>query len=904
MAHMSGRASRTAAAAAACVAALAFYTSFGVLTVTDAGPRPERIGLLPPVWILAVAATAALICTAVVRRPHNWYRPLLLAACLLLPWLPLHVPDVFLIWAGPAALGVWAAVAGGVLAPGVGARLSAFQRRWLASPGRGALAAGVLACVIYLGASLQMRPLFPGGDEPHYLIITQSLLKDRDLRIENNHQQGDMLAYFPRQERPHYLQRGQDGQIYSVHAPGLPAVVAPAFLVAGYRGVVCFLAFVSALGTLLVWRAAYHVTGSPGAAWFGWATAALTVPMFFHAWAVYPEALSGTLIMTGVVALARPWPTSGRAGPTENAEPPAGEARPAWQWALQGAALAALPWLHTRYAVLALMLGACLAVRLATGPSPAKRIAALLAVPLVSAAAWLAYFQVIYGTFSPAAPYGQSTTTKLAYVPVGLPALVFDQQFGVIPYAPVFVVALFGVVALLRARPRVGLELVAVVLPYACVAAAFRMWWAGWSAPARFLVPVLMPMGVAAAAAWARQSRPARALSLTALVASVLVTVTLIFADGGWLIFNDRDGYARWLEWASPLVNLPRGVPSFIFGTYQAAMAHVGLWAAALSVPIVAALTWARRARLGPFALGLVMPAAVALGLMVAVTAVWQVTDTRGLAALTAQLQVLRASRSSALAVGVELPRLTLMPPGPALQTLRLSSSERRPKAEDDPLLLLPGVPAGTYELAPETLLAAQGTLRAFVGRTPLPIESWMVNPSTRQAQRTVRLPCDVDGLVVTGDDAAGRSIRRLALKPVAIDAPGNCPVASPASRAARYGVATVFSFDDRVFLEESGFWVGGGTETTVVIVPDDPRQPTRVRLRNGAVANEVTVASGRWVDRFPLKPREERTVEVDFASRAGVLSLRIGSTAGFRPSDVDPASEDRRFLGCWFELR
>jgi hypothetical protein len=256
------------------------------------------------------------------------------------------------------------------------------------------------------------------------------------------------------------------------------------------------------------------------------------------------------------------------------------------------------------------------------------------------------------------------------------------------------------------------------------------------------------------------------------------------------------------------------------------------------------------------------------------------------------------------VSVAVELPRFALSPPGVALQALRLSSSERRPKAQDAPLLLLPAVPAGTYEVAPETLLAAQGALRVSVGRTPLAVESWVVSPSNRQATRTVRLPCEVVGLVVSGDASAVRSIRRLALKPVSIDPRGGCPVASPAGRAARYGAATIFAFDDHAFLEEPGLWVEGGAETTLVLVPDEPGQPVRVHLRIGAAANEVTVASGRYVDRLTLKPGEERTVDVNFASRAGFSSLRIASKTGFRPADVDRASEDRRFLGCWLDLK
>ena len=76
----------------------------------------------------------------------------------------------------------------------------------------------------------------PGGDEPHYLVITQSLLKDGDLQIENNYAARDYAAYFGGDIRPDYLVRGRDGQIYSIHAPGVSAVVLPTFALLGFRG--------------------------------------------------------------------------------------------------------------------------------------------------------------------------------------------------------------------------------------------------------------------------------------------------------------------------------------------------------------------------------------------------------------------------------------------------------------------------------------------------------------------------------------------------------------------------------------------------------------------------------------------------------------------------------------------
>ena len=86
-----------------------------------------------------------------------------------------------------------------------------------------------------------MQPQLPGGDEPHYLVITQSLLADGDLRIENNHRRGDYRAYTALELKPDFLKRGVDGQIYSIHAPGVSVLVLPAFALAGYPGVVAWL---------------------------------------------------------------------------------------------------------------------------------------------------------------------------------------------------------------------------------------------------------------------------------------------------------------------------------------------------------------------------------------------------------------------------------------------------------------------------------------------------------------------------------------------------------------------------------------------------------------------------------------------------------------------------------------
>src|SRR5690606_846192 len=114
----------------------------------------------------------------------------------------------------------------------------------------------------YLTAAGVLRDRLPAGDEPHYMIITQSLLADHDLRIENNHARGDYAPYFSGELRPDYLRRGLDGEIYSIHAPGVSALVAPAFAVAGYPGAVLALALLAALAMGGLWIVAWQLTSN------------------------------------------------------------------------------------------------------------------------------------------------------------------------------------------------------------------------------------------------------------------------------------------------------------------------------------------------------------------------------------------------------------------------------------------------------------------------------------------------------------------------------------------------------------------------------------------------------------------------------------------------------------------
>jgi hypothetical protein len=429
---------------AAPLAGVALVLSLGSRTLP--APDGSWLGVLPAtalsVGVLAAAVGAALAWSVASRRwpplgawPAAAWSALLLVA---LPWLPLPLPEARFVWLGPLAWLAWAgAVVTGVAciaadAPGWPALLA----RWTADRRRGGWLAGTIALVLFTSAYASVRPILPGGDEPHYLVIAESLRRDGDLAIDDNHERGDYLAFFRGGLAPDYLRRGVDRRIYSIHAPGLPVLLLPAYAAFGYAGAVAALLLVSAWGVAVLWRLVLDVTAEAGAAWFAWAAAVLAAPILFHTFTVFPDGVAGIGALVGVRGLVD------IAGARRDRDP----STPA-SWVTlvtSGAALAVLPWLHTRAAVMAVVLGIALVATAIWRRTPWPRVAAFAIVPALSAVGWFGYFLRVYGTLDPSAPYGGYTQTAWAHVPAGVIGLLFDAQFGVLGVAPVFALALPG----------------------------------------------------------------------------------------------------------------------------------------------------------------------------------------------------------------------------------------------------------------------------------------------------------------------------------------------------------------------------------------------------------------------------------------------------------------------------
>jgi hypothetical protein len=866
---------------AAATAGFAAWISLGSLAVATVDTS-SRFGFLPPLWMAPAMIVVFCIAAWWLRLSRETALPLFFSLILILPWIPGPVPAVFLLWTGPVVYFVWlTTVASMIIAKKGRVHLSPALSEKCTRP----LFAGAIALTAYLAAGWWLSALLPGGDEPHYLVITQSLLRDGDIRVENNYVENQYREYFGRPLSGHFGRRGINGERYSIHAPGLAALVLPAFALLGYPGVVAFLALIAAAGGVMLWRASYALTGSVAAAWFAWAAGTLTVPFFFEAFAVYPDGVAGTLVLFAALPLVE-------------------ERVSRTKWMMTGAALGLLPWLHTRFAIISIVLGLVLLLRLMKSSGARARIAAFLSVPAACAIAWFAFFRIVYGRFDPSVPYGVETQTSARSILNGFPALLFDQQFGILPNAPVYGLCFAGLIVLARQRLRLAVELAAVWLAYHLAVSTFHMWWAGSSAPARFLAPILPLMALPAAWWWSSSRHlAARSVAIAALLMSVTTTAVLVSIDGGLLAYNVRDGYAKAADWINPLVDISLGMPSFFRQTTGGAVLRAWIWIAIITAAVLSLRLLERKGGTRA-AFALATPVAMGMAMMCALSAVWALDGVAASNTEKSQLSLLADYDSARRPLGVTLQPLALNTAGSVLPRIGVITPTRHGPSPLGTLLLAPAVvPGGSYQLRLSPEAPKSGVARLVIGRLARPVKTWDLASDFRDGAASVELPVSVGSLVVTGDQHAPAGV--ITLHPTQIWEGRSRLTREIARRVERYGPALAFFFDlSATYLEEQGFWVRGGRETHVAVAPATRGAQLQLFVRNAAAMNRVLVEIDGESQALDLQSREERTLPLPIGGdRPGAL-VRLSSQNGFRPSEVEAGSRDTRFLGVWIEFR
>jgi hypothetical protein len=389
---------------------------------------------------------------------------------------------------------------------------------------RAAVALAAVLLVPYLALFPYHNSVIPtASDEPHYLIIMQSLVFDRDLDLTNQYDSESYREFYPdRLPDIHAIQVGP--RQYPIRDLGLPLIGSVPFAAGGRAGVVGLMGIVAAALAAQLYLACRDLRIAHRAAFLGTALIGLTHPVLTYTTQIYPELLAALAFVSAARLV--------RAG------------RGATPLALAGAAALAgvLPWLSTRAALIALGLGVVIAycaLRPLPPVSPAQRVVrvAAAAAPFFAlVAALLLVNWLLFGRLMVGAGYYLVSDQQpvLTFTPqLGTLGLLFDRTFGLIPRAPIFLVAALGVVALWWRGP--APLLVALLLGWLVVfiyIASIAFWWADGGPPSRYLVAGLPFIAVVLAAGLERLEslRYAAWRALAAGLAAVSLFIAYVYA--------------------------------------------------------------------------------------------------------------------------------------------------------------------------------------------------------------------------------------------------------------------------------------------------------------------------------------------------------------------------------------
>ncbi len=402
--------------------------------------------------------------------------------------------------------------------------LAPAARQAHAGPLRPGLAVFLVAWLILgLLAAWHHQAISSASDEVGYLLLTHSLVSQGGFNVFPALEAKEYLPFYWARFSPGLAQSYETAQAWLY-----PFLLAPAYWLGGRLGVLLMNAGLMALlaGQLLAWLEKLRIPPAPAA----WATGLLlmSAPLFFLGQQAYPDVPAMLLVVVGLRLLGgldqRPWLAGGGLAATALLLPliklrlaPLG----AGLLLAGGLQLMARRWGWSRawlgLAGLSLLLG--------------------LAAWLTPAALWPGFLRTQAELASYHLSQAQHWWQPLAIFILGL---LLDQNFGLLPAAPLLLLALAGLPAALRDHPRACLGLLAPALLYLgamCLTRWFQ-WYAGFSVPGRFAA-LLLPAAA-----------PALAMALFALrqpwwrlISLLLALASLAYASLGCLIPSLR--YSR-----------------------------------------------------------------------------------------------------------------------------------------------------------------------------------------------------------------------------------------------------------------------------------------------------------------------------------------------------------------------
>lgn len=406
------------------------------------------------------------------------------------------------------------------------------------------IAAGSIAlCILLLsGVVTTLKPL--AGDEPHYLVVTNSIISDGDLDLLDDYTTEKAWEdFYNGSLSPHYAP-GLHGK-HSTRAVGLSYYLIPFYAVGKATDAIPVvtrfgMGILFALFMMQLYLIIRDLSISKGSAAIACVIAGITVPILFYSYSIFPEIPAALLSIVAIRLMLR-WDQRTLLNPL-----------------FAGAALAILPWLGVKYSVLAVVFGLGIVIYIITSRAPLFRSIGYFAlIPLISMVGLALFLWMLYGSFSPEVIYtgvGEGAITtggfnmqvygKNTGNPIGsffrvLLLYLFDQRDGLVFYSPFYLAGIIGILVFTKERRPFALTLISTFVLY-WIAYATSAWYSGYAPSARPLLAVLWILVVGCALVFSRIKGQSVRLLIIAAV-SYSIAISAVHLLNNHLIYNVID---------------------------------------------------------------------------------------------------------------------------------------------------------------------------------------------------------------------------------------------------------------------------------------------------------------------------------------------------------------------------
>jgi hypothetical protein len=357
------------------------------------------------------------------------------------------------------------------------------------------------AFIIYTlcaGILVLQKGLAFSGDEPYYLMTTDSLYEDRDINVADEYAGRDYYNFYPRELFPDlrlrpYARFGKKGTdyIYPISQPGVSALILPQYWLSRFfEGrtrifiIKSSLALWGALLGLQLYLLALELWKNRYAALLVWFFFSFTAPILFFTIHIYPE-IPIALFTVFIFRKAR-----------------ASQTPSVFNLLFSGFLLALFFWFGLKYNMIFYpLLAVCLYLYLKKHKLGWKTIYFLI-FPVIAVGLFYLYVYSLYGTTNPISLYEgvlnpdilENFRTVMLKTPLTLRIDSFfdyflDQRDGLLLYSPFYLFALLGLIEAFRRARKDLVMLLLIGLPFV-LNYAFFAHRQGHSPQARVLSPL------------------------------------------------------------------------------------------------------------------------------------------------------------------------------------------------------------------------------------------------------------------------------------------------------------------------------------------------------------------------------------------------------------------------------